>query len=149
MYEPLIPALATAARIASVRLAPPHIKAIGDDIEQLTDVPRRPNWERKAARHAAIFGLLADAVDDPVAAGVLKLGNTVVRDLAVSAGPGADSMIISSHRRLLAHLRAADADAAEYEIVRLLSCLHYMGRLARLAGRHRARCSAGPSRVGA
>jgi hypothetical protein len=132
VYETLIPALATAARIASVRLATPHIKAISDGIGQLTGVPGWPDWERKAAGHAAIFGLLADAVDDAAAAGVLRLGITVVGDLAVMAGPVADGMIASSHRRLLAHLRAADPDAAEQEMESLLRSLHYMWHLTRL-----------------
>lgn len=131
MYEALIPALATAARIASVRLDVPHIMAIGDSVEQLTGVPGRPNWEYKAARHAAILGLLADAVDDAAAAGVLRLGITVVGDLMVMAGPVADGIITSSHRRLLAHLRAADPDAAEQEMERHLRCLHRLWYLAR------------------
>lgn len=123
MYEALIPALATAARIASVRLAAPRVKAISDDIEQLARIPGRPDWEYKAARHAAILGLLADSVDDAAAAGVLRLGCTVARDLAVTAGPAADGMITSSHRRLVGHLRAADPDAAEHEMETLLRSL--------------------------
>ena len=123
MYEALIPALATAARIASVRLAAPHITAISDGIEQLARIPGRPDWEYKAARHAAILGLLADSVDDAAAAGVLRLGRAVARDLAVMAGPVADGMITSSHRRLLGHLRDADPDGAEHEMESLLMSL--------------------------
>jgi hypothetical protein len=134
VYEVLIPALATAARIASVRVASSRIKAISDGIEQLTGIPGRPDWEHKAARHAAIFGLLADAVDDAAAASVLRLGITVLGDLAVMAGPVADGMITSWHRRLLGHLRAADPDAAEHEMESLLWSLHDMWRLARLPG---------------
>jgi hypothetical protein len=40
-------------------------------------------------------------------------------------------MIISSRRRLLAHLRAGDADAAEREMEANLRVLHFMWRLAR------------------
>ena len=85
-------------------------------------------------RPAGLTGC-ADAVDDPAAAVVPRQGITVVRDLALTAGPAADGMITSSHRRPLAHLPAADPDAAEHEMERLLRCMHYMWRLSRLAGR--------------
>jgi hypothetical protein len=59
----------------------------------------------------------------------------IVRDIALTARPAADGMITSSHRRPLAHLPAADPDAAEHDIRRLLRWLHYMWRLFRLARR--------------
>jgi hypothetical protein len=136
VYEALIPALATAARIASVRLAAPDIETISDSIEQLTGLPERPNWEHKLARHAAILGQLADAVDDVAAARVLRIGITVMHDLGGMAGPVADDTITSSHRRLAAHLRAADPDAAEQEMANLLTSLRQMARLYRLRVAH-------------
>jgi DNA-binding FadR family transcriptional regulator len=45
-------------------------------------------------------------------------------------GPAANGMIISAHRRLLAHLRAGDADGAARELAGHLAALHYMWRLA-------------------
>jgi hypothetical protein len=68
---------------------------------------------------------------------VLRMGPRIVRELASTAGPAADGIITNSNRRLLAHLRAADADAAEHEMDRLLRCLHLMWRLARCS-RHTA-----------
>jgi hypothetical protein len=132
VYEALIPALATAARIASVRLAAPGIEAISDSIEALTGIPGRLNWEYKAARHAAILSQLAEAVDDVAAAHVLRMGITVMRDLAGMAGPVADDTITSSYRRLAVHLRAADPDAAEQEMASLLTSLRQMSRQVRL-----------------
>jgi hypothetical protein len=114
MYEELIPALATATRIACLRLN-----------------GRQP----EDAADAEIFGLLAGAVQDPAVAGVLRLGPQIVRDLASVAGPAADGIITNSNRRLLRHLRAADADAAEYEMERFLRCLHVLWRLARPSAR--------------
>ena len=60
------------------------------------------------------------------------MARTSVRDLASAAGPLADGIISNSNRRLLAHLRAGDADAAEQEVEKLLRCLHMMWRLARM-----------------
>jgi DNA-binding GntR family transcriptional regulator len=46
-------------------------------------------------------------------------------------GRAADGMTVSSRRRLLAHLRAGDGDAAALEMERHLRSLLYMRRLAR------------------
>lgn len=125
----MIPALATATRIACLRLTSQHITAIENAVEQGASLPRRPGWEQKAAAHADIFSLLAQAVDDQAVARVLTLGSDIVRDLAITAGPAADSVIIRSRRRLLAGLRARDAEAAEHEMEEHLRCLHFMWRL--------------------
>ena len=61
---------------------------------------------------------------------MLRMGAELVRDLAVTAGPGTDGLITSVHRRLLACLGAANADAAEHETQRYLRCLHLMADLA-------------------
>jgi hypothetical protein len=114
MYDELIPALATAARIACLRPA---------------------GWEAGATAEPDIFSLLAESAPDPGVAGVLRMGPRIVRDLASAAGPAADGIISNSSRRLLAHLRAADGEAAEQEMERLLRCLHLMWRLARGSGR--------------
>jgi hypothetical protein len=113
MYEDLIPALATATRIACLRPEAREAAASAD------------------AADADVFGLLAESAGDPGVAGVLRLGSSMVRDLAGVAGPLADGIISNSSRRLLAHVRAADPDAAEHEVDRLLRCLHIMWRLAR------------------
>ena len=113
MYEDLIPAIATATRIACLR---PEARAAADGAD---------------APDAEIFGLLAASAGDPGVAGALRLGSSMVRDLAAAAGPLADGIITNSSRRLLAHVRAADADAAEREVEKLLRCLHVMWRLAR------------------
>jgi hypothetical protein len=48
-----------------------------------------------------------------------------------AVGPAAGGMIASSRRRLLAHMRAGDADEAALEMEKHLRGLHYMWRLAR------------------
>ena len=47
-----------------------------------------------------------------------------------AVGPVADGMIMSSRRRLVAHLSAGDADNAAREVETHLRVLLYMGRLA-------------------
>jgi len=131
VYENLIPAVATATRIACLRLTSQQIATMEEAAGQCARLPRSPGWEHKAAAHAGFFGFLAEAVDDPAVAGVLTLGAEIVRDLAVTAGPAADQMIANSRRRLFAYLRAGDADEVEHEMEAHLRCLHFMWRLSR------------------
>jgi hypothetical protein len=130
VYDDLIPALATATRIACLQLTARHITSISVGVEQQSRSSDLPDRTPAGIAHAGIFALLADAVADPAAGRVLMLGASAVRDLALVAGPVADSVIATSNRRLLAHLRAGDADAAEREVERQLKCLHFMWRLA-------------------
>jgi Transcription factor WhiB len=98
-----------------------------------------PSRDQVAEAKAICFGCqvrhqcqLAEAVDDVAAAHVLRMGITVMRDLAGMAGPVADDTITSSYRRLAVHLRAADPDAAEQEMASLLTSLRQMSRQVRL-----------------
>ena len=61
---------------------------------------------------------------------LLTGGAAYVREVMLAVGRAADGMIVSSRRRLLAHLRAGDGDAAALEMERHLRGLLYMGRLA-------------------
>lgn len=45
------------------------------------------------------------------------------------AGPAANGMILSSRQRLLAYMRAGDADGAALEMEKHLRGLHFMSRL--------------------
>jgi DNA-binding GntR family transcriptional regulator len=129
VYENLIPALATATRMVCLRLTDQDLKTIADHVEQSARLQRGLDWERKAVAHAEVFSLLADAVDDLAVAAVLRLGADLSCEFAIAAGPAVDGVISSSNLRLLGHLRAGDADAAEQEIRKHFECLHNMWRL--------------------
>ena len=64
------------------------------------------------------------------AAGALTGQAWLIGDLMGTVGPAANGMITSSRRRLLARLRAGDADGAAMEVEGHLRVLHFMGRLA-------------------
>jgi DNA-binding FadR family transcriptional regulator len=131
MDEELIQAQAAAARIACLRMTARHLKALHDSVEHASRLPARSQWDRKAAAHADIFRLLADVADDPVLAPVLSGGAGSVHRLMLTVGRGADGMIAGSRQRLLAHLRARDAEEAALEMEKHLRGLHYMWRLTR------------------
>ena len=128
--EGLISMQATTARIACQRMTARHLRALSDSVEQAACIPARFQWERKATVHAEFFNLLGDATGDPVLARLAGSATGWMHDLAVTVGPAADGIILSSRRRLLDRLRARDADGAAHEMEHHLRGLHYMRRLA-------------------
>jgi DNA-binding FadR family transcriptional regulator len=123
----LIEAQAMAARVACEQMTGPALTAMRDSMQRTSSLPARPGWERKATAHAEIFRLLADAAGTP---GALPREAGLVRDLMLTVGPGADGLITSSRRRLLACLQAGDPDGAAAEMEDHLRVLHFMARLA-------------------
>ena len=119
----------SAVRIAGAQLTAPDWEALRDCVQQASTLPSRPGWERKASAYADTFRLLAEAAGDREPASWPGGAAGLVRDLLVAVGPAANGMIASSHRRLLAHLRAGDADRAARELAGHLAALHYMWRL--------------------
>ena len=122
----MIQAQAMAARIACARMTMLHLTELHDSLERACDLAARSQWDRKVAVHAEMFSLLAEVVDDPLLTG----GAGYVRELMLAVGRAADGMIVSSRRRLLAHLRAGDGEGAALEMERHLRVLLYMWRLA-------------------
>jgi hypothetical protein len=65
MDEGLIQVQAMATRIACLRMTAQHLTALRDTVERASCLPARSDWDRKAAAHAEIFHLLADAATWP------------------------------------------------------------------------------------
>jgi DNA-binding FadR family transcriptional regulator len=113
------------ARVACERMTAPALKALCNSVELASGLPARPGWERKAAAHADIFRLLASVAGGQAAASQ-RAWTRLIRDLMLTVGPVANGMISSSRQRLLAHLRAGDADGAALEMENHLKVLHHM-----------------------
>jgi hypothetical protein len=131
MEEGMIQAQAMAARIACARMTMLHLTELHKSVERACCLTARSQWDRKAAAHAELFRLLADVVDDPLLAPQLTGAAASAREMMLAVGHAADGMIVSSRRRLLAHLRAGDGEGAALEMEAHLRVLHYMWRLAR------------------
>ena len=127
--EELIRTQVMAARIACKQITGPSLKLLLDSVDRACCMPARPGWDRKAAAHAEIFTLLADVADDPLLAPLLTRSAGHLRELMLAVGRAADGMIVSSRRRLLAHLRAEDGERAALEMEKHLRGLLYMWRL--------------------
>src|SRR5215472_1057148 len=108
MTGELIELQVSAVRNACGQMTALHLKALHDSIEQACRIPAASWWDRKAAAHAEIFNLLADAVNEPLVGRVLSSGAGLAYDLMIAAGRAADGMITSSRQRLLAHPSAGD-----------------------------------------
>jgi WhiB family transcriptional regulator, redox-sensing transcriptional regulator len=113
------------ARSAFGRMTAAALQNLSDSVEEASRMPSQPGWARKAAAYAGTFRLLAEVTGDRAPDGAAGF----VRDLMTAVGPGANGMIVSAQRRLLAHLRTGNADHAARELANHLSALHYMSRL--------------------
>jgi len=131
----MVERLVMATRIACTAITTPHLTNLQASVDQAGDIPAGFPWDRKAAAHAEIFNVLADAATDPWAARTLNLGVGLAHDLMMAVGRVADGMALNSRRRMLGHLRAGDAEAAALEMERHLRVLAFMCRLARLPAR--------------
>jgi GntR family transcriptional repressor for pyruvate dehydrogenase complex len=105
-----------AVRRACERMTPQHLKALNDSVEQACCIPAGLDWDRKATAHAEFVNLLADAAANPVFPLLLRNVPGQLHALMSAAGPAADAVIAASRRRLMARLRAGDADGAAREI---------------------------------
>ena len=137
MTGELIELQVSAVRNACGQMTALHLKALHESIEQACRIPAEFWWDRKAAAHAEIFNVLADAVNEPLAGRVLSSGAGLAYGLMIAAGRAADGMITSSRQRLLEHLSGGDPQGAALEMEQHLRGLDYMGRLANYAA-HRA-----------
>lgn len=132
--EDLIRVQVRATRAAGQRITGPTLELLLNSVDRAGRLPAKPGWERKAAAHAEIFGLLVEVAGGPATAARYGGRVRLLGDLICAVGPVADGMISSSRRRLLSRLRARDAEGAAEEMENHLRALHYMGRLAGRAG---------------
>ena len=122
----------TFARIACAQQTADHLRALRESVDQACVLPPAEAWEGRAAAHAHFHCLLADATGTPGFALLARFINGSLHELIVQAGPSAEDLIIASHRRLLGHLEARDADAAAHEME------DHVSRLSRTGGQRTA-----------
>jgi hypothetical protein len=131
--DELIGVCAVAARAACRGMTPRYLKALHDSVEQACCLPSGFDWDRKAAAHAEIVNLLADATGDPALAVLVRDVPGQLHDLMVAVGPAASGIIAGSRRRLLTLNRAGDANGAAREMEQHLGGLLWMRRVSRRA----------------
>jgi DNA-binding FadR family transcriptional regulator len=130
MDDELIQGQVAAIRIACRRMSARRLEALHQSVEQARLLPARFGRDRKAAAHAEIFNLLADAVRDPALRQVLNSGVGLVHHLMMTAGPAANGVVAASRPRVLACFAAGDPDGAADKLESELRVLHFMSPLA-------------------
>jgi DNA-binding FadR family transcriptional regulator len=113
-------------RVACERMTEEQLRALHDNVDEVSKLSAEGNWERKAIVHVEFHNLLADATGNPVMAVLMRSMADLLRELALAVGPSTDDIIVRSRRRLLRHLRNRDADKAVLEMQRHLKRLHRM-----------------------
>lgn len=131
MDDELIRVCALAVRVACRQMTPRYLKALHDSVEQACCLPPGFDWDRKVAAHAEIVNLLADTAGDPVLALLLRDVPGQLHDLMVEVGPAASGITAGSRRRLLALIRAGDADGAAGEMEQHIGGLLWIRRVSR------------------
>ena len=116
MDDELVQVCGLVTRVACQRMTPRYLKALSDSVEQVCCLPTRFAWDRKAMAYAEIVNLLVDSAADPLLVLLARNVPGHLYDLMVTAGPAADGMIAGSRHRLLALIRARDADGAGREM---------------------------------
>jgi DNA-binding GntR family transcriptional regulator len=123
--------LALAVRDVCGRLTAAQLEQLRRSAQGACLMPRHVGWDRRAAAHAEIFALLADAADHQVLARMLDVGVGFTHHLMIAAGPVAGLVAAHSSERLVALLSVGDAEAAADEMEGHLKVLRFLGRLAR------------------
>ena len=126
MDDELIWVCGLVTRVACRRMTSRYLKAVSDSVEQVCCLPVTFAWDRKAMAHAEIVNLLADSAADPVLGLLVRNVPGHLYELMITAGPAADGVIASSRRRLLALIRARDADGAGLEMEQHLEGLSWI-----------------------
>jgi FCD domain len=134
--DELIRVCAVAAHVACRRMTPRYLKALHASVEQACCLPSGFDWDRKAAAHAEVVNLLADAAGEPPLTVLVRDVSGQLHDLMVVVGPAASGIIAGSRHRLLTLLRAGDADGAAREMEQHLGGLLWMRRAFRRPARN-------------
>jgi DNA-binding GntR family transcriptional regulator len=129
MEDVMIQVQAMAARIACERMTAPHLRTLHDSVQRACCLAGKSEWHRKAAAHAEFLSLLAEMATDPALAPVQRGVAGYMREVMLAVGRAADGMIVSSRRRLLAHMESRDGEAAALEMEKHLRGLLFMWRL--------------------
>jgi hypothetical protein len=132
MNDELIEVQATAIGAICGRLTAARLEDIRRSVHAACQIPGNVGWDRRAAAHAEVFALLADAataVGNPALARILNSGVGAAYQLMLTAGPSAAAVTASSRRHLLVCLSAGDCDGAARETESYFRIMNLMGRM--------------------
>lgn len=113
-----------AVRVACERMTPDDLAALEANVDLAEQLAETGEWSRRAEVHIEFHKLLVAATQNPLLIFLMNSVLDLLRPIVAAVGPSTDSTVTQSRRRLLARLRAGDADGAVREMERHLHRLH-------------------------
>jgi DNA-binding FadR family transcriptional regulator len=114
---------AIVVRVACERLTDEDLKALEDNVEAAARAQKAGDFELRAELHRQFHNILAAATRNPIIQITMEGMLEVMRQFIKTIGPSENPYTLPSRRRLLAHLKARDADAAVLEMTKFLQRL--------------------------
>jgi GntR family transcriptional regulator, transcriptional repressor for pyruvate dehydrogenase complex len=111
-------------RLACERATEEDLQRLEANVEQAEHFTRTEEWERRSVVNHEFLDLLAAATANPVLEIFQHSVTEVIREIVSAIGPIPGEALLESRRRLLAHLRARDAEGAAAEMDRHLEWVH-------------------------
>jgi len=114
---------AIVVRVACERLTEEDLEALEANVEAATRAQKAGNFDERARLHRQFHVILATATRNPIIQITMEGMMEVMSQFIKGIGPSENPYTLPSRRRLLAHLRARDADAAVLEMTKFLQRL--------------------------
>jgi DNA-binding FadR family transcriptional regulator len=114
----------TIVRVVCERASGEDLDALTANVDEAERLTQLGDWNGKMLVHLEFNKLLARATQNPLMIIVSDSMHDIVRSVVSAVGPTRSEFMVQARRRLLSHLRARDADAAEGEMRDYLTHLH-------------------------
>lgn len=113
-----------AVRAACQRLAEAELLALEENVAEAARCFAAGDLATKAELNIEFHNILARATGNPIMMAIIGALMDIVGQFVARVGPESNDLTLQSRRRLLAHLRARDPDAAGAEMAQQIRTLH-------------------------
>lgn len=111
-------------RVACERMTPEDLAGLEANVERAEELAAAQEWARRAEVNIEFHKLLVAATQNPLLIFLVNSVLDLLPPIIQASGPQTDDIVTQSRHRLLAHLRAGDAEAAVREMEDHLEVLH-------------------------
>lgn len=124
----------TIVRVVAERVSERDLHRLEENVAQSVSFARRRHWSRLAQTNMAFLDLLAASTRNPVLEAIHESVMGVLRQISAALGPIRSDETVRHRERIIAFVRAGDADGAVAEMIANLDAVHAYWRR-ELAGR--------------
>ena len=111
-------------RLACQRRDDDDLAAMAHNLELVAKLTKEGKLQERAAANVEFDNLLATAAKNPVLTAFMRSISAVSREVVSTLGVTKGDVVLRSHRLILKHVRARDADAAVAELQRHINRVH-------------------------